>query len=260
MKRSVITLISTLVLGTSALAADMPLRGYTPVYLPPPPVFTWSGVYFGLNAGGLFANNKMTMNGQGPITSAAIAAGIVPGAAKLNKSGFAGGAQAGYNWQAGSFVAGVEADINYVDAKKTTVSSYPVVPGVPLFGSIDTMSSARSTWLATARLRAGFAVDRLLIFGTGGLAFGAAKNAVSMSWLGIPLYAGRESQVRTGWTVGGGLEYALTNNLTVKGEYLYYNLGGKTASINPAIAGGEGFKAKFKNEGGLARAGLNWKF
>ena len=73
-------------------------------------------------------------------------------------------------------------------------------------------------------------------------------------------YYGSESKTRAGWTLGAGLEYAITNNLTVKGEYLYYNLGKKTVAVNPVGLVGGNFGAKFKNDGHLVRAGLNWKF
>ena len=254
LKKTLLATASLVAFGGAALAADLPTRKAAPVYVPVAPAFTWTGAYFGVNAGGVFSHNKANIFGQGPATIAAVTRGVVPGSASLNKSGFIGGVQAGYNWQSGMFVTGVEADINYVDAKKS--ASY-----LGSTGMVSTLSSDLR-WLGTARMRAGVAIDRLFVYGTGGLAFGDVKNAASIyAFNGGPLaYWGSKSQVRAGWTLGAGAEYAITNNLTVKGEYLYYSLGKKTVAVNPSTAVGSNFGAKFKNDGHIVRAGLNWKF
>lgn len=253
-KKSLLATVAFVALGGVALAADLPTRKSAPVYVPVAPAFTWTGMYFGVNAGGVFTQNKVNLFGQGPGTVGMIAGGFVPASASLNKSGFIGGVQAGYNWQSGMFVTGVEADINYVDAKKS--ATY-----ISLLRPVTTVKSDMN-WLGTARVRAGVAIDRLFLYGTGGLAFGQVKNSAAIySFNGGPLaYWGSKNDTRMGWTLGAGAEYAITNNLTVKGEYLYYNLGKKTIAVNPTTLVGPNFGAKFKNDGHIVRAGLNWKF
>jgi outer membrane immunogenic protein len=253
LKKSLLAATAIVAFGGAALAADLPTRKAAPVYAPVAPAFTWAGAYFGLNAGAVFSQSKANLFGQGPLTQAAIAVANVPTSAKLDKAGFIGGAQAGYNFQTGAFVYGVEADISVADAKKK--ASY--------LGSLGALTTAQSDlrWLGTARLRAGYAIDRLLVYGTGGLAFGDVKNRANVFAPGGNLaYWGSKSDTRAGWTLGGGLEYAVTNNVTVKGEYLYYNLGKKTVALNPTTGVGDNFGAKFKNDGHIVRAGVNWKF
>lgn len=254
LKKSFVALAALVAFGGAAVAADLPTKKSAPVYVPVVQAFTWTGAYFGVNAGGVFTQNKANLFGQGVGTINAIALGAVPAHGKLDKSGFIGGAQAGFNWQTGMFVTGVEADINYVGAKKSTSYASALRP-------VTTLSSDLN-WLGTARLRAGVAFDRLLVYGTGGLAFGQVKNRADIyAFNGGPLaYWGSKNDVRAGWTLGAGAEYAITNNLTVKGEYLYYNLGKKTIAVNPTSGAGANFGAKFKNDGHIVRAGLNWKF
>ena len=264
LKISAFASAALLALGVSASAADLPVRKSEPVYVPV--AYSWTGAYIGVNAGGIFTHNKVNIFGQGPGTIGAITSGAVPSSVGHNKSGFIGGVQAGYNWQSGAFVMGVEADIDYVSAKaRKTVTGVPynvsnvavvmVTPGVTVASDLR--------WLATARLRAGFALDRALLYVTGGLALGDVRNSVAIyrSVSAPASYWGSNSDIRAGWTLGAGVEYAITNNLSVKGEYLYYSLGKKTISVDPvAPVVGANFGAKFKNDGHIVRAGLNWKF
>ncbi|MFL5128835.1 MAG: outer membrane protein, partial [Microvirga sp.] len=173
------------------------------------PVFTWTGFYVGVNAGyGWNANDSITVGGVRFDLD--------------DEGGFVGGAQAGYNYQIGSFVVGLEGDIQYAD-----------------FGGDDRFDFDRdgiadddfnnSDWFGTVRARAGVAFDRALIYATGGFAF--ADDA-------------------TGWTVGGGLEYAFTNNLSAKVEGLYVNLDQDDNFL------GIDSDAEF----GVVRAGLNFRF
>ena len=254
LNKSFAAVAALLAFGGAAVAADLPTRKSAPVYVPVVQAFTWTGAYFGVNAGGVFTKNKVNLFGQGPGTINAINIGAVPGHGKLDKSGFIGGAQAGYNYQSGMFVGGVEGDINYVDAKKSTTYTSAL-------GTVTRLSSDMN-WLGTARVRAGVAVmERLFVYGTGGLAFGEVKNRAGIyAANGALAYWGSKNDTRAGWTLGGGAEYAITNNLTVKGEYLYYSLGKKTIAVNPTSAVGANFGAKFKNDGHIVRAGLNWKF
>jgi outer membrane immunogenic protein len=252
LKKTIISVAALLSAGGAAFAADLPMRKEAPAYVAPMPVFTWSGAYFGLNAGGVFTKNAHSMAGQSAATQAAINAGLVPASMSKDKSGFIGGVQAGYNWQTGAWVLGVEADVNYVGAKSTASFVNP----------LGDVVSARSDlrWLGTGRLRAGYAFDRFLVYATGGVAFGDVKQTAGYWSAGVPLYYGSKSEMRAGWTLGGGVEYAITNNVTVKGEYLYYDLGKSTVSVDPVGVAGASYAARVKNDGHIVRAGLNWKF
>lgn len=214
--------------ASTAHAADLPSR-----YSPAPaynalPVFTWTGFYAGLNAG--YGWNT----GDSRYYDPAFRNGKRSG-------GFVGGAQAGYNYQFGMFVGGVETDLQYA-AVGNKGASYGTVyyPG------------DSDGFFGTIRARAGVAFDRALVFGTGGFAYGdIGGNRAYDTLLGY--HSGDE--INWGWTLGGGVEYAITNNFTAKVEGLYvnldtkdnYNLGGRV-NVNR------------DTEFGVLRAGVNYKF
>ena len=210
MKKILLSSVALLGLATGALAADLPSRRAPAPIIAAVPVFTWTGFYVGVNAGyGWNANDSITVGGVTFDLD--------------DEGGFVGGAQAGYNYQIGSFVVGLEGDIQYADFGGDDRFDFDGD------GILDDDFNT-SDWFGTVRARAGVAFDRALIYATGGFAF--ADNA-------------------TGWTVGGGLEYAFTNNLSAKIEGLYVNLdqddNGFFAIDNDA-------------EFGVVRAGLNFRF
>ena len=192
-------------LAGSAFAADLPSRkAPPPVAYSPPPMFTWTGFYMGLNAGAAIRDNRWGYSGFVP---------FVP-ANSNNGVGFTGGGQIGYNWQMNSIVLGLEADLNYLSANNASNASY-------LYGA----SNSTGGLLGTARGRLGFALDRWLIYATGGLAYGNAYYDSYYPIAGLPVYYGNSSSgMKLGWTVGGGVEYALSNNWSIKAEYLYTDI------------------------------------
>jgi len=200
-----------LVAAGAASAADLPSRKgpvVAPIYAP---IFTWTGFYVGVNAGyGWNANDSITVGGVTFDLD--------------DEGGFVGGAQAGYNYQIGSFVVGLEGDIQYADFGGDDRFDFDGD------GILDDDFNT-SDWFGTVRARAGVAFDRALIYATGGFAF--ADNA-------------------TGWTVGGGLEYAFTNNLSAKIEGLYVNLDQDDNF--------PGLDLDNDAEFGVVRAGLNFRF
>jgi outer membrane immunogenic protein len=209
MKKILLSSVALLGLASGAMAADLPSRRAPAPIIASVPVFTWTGFYVGVNAGyGWNTNDSITVGGVRFDLD--------------DEGGFVGGAQAGYNYQIGSFVVGLEGDIQYAD-----------------FGGDDRFDFDNdgiadddfnnSDWFGTVRARAGVAFDRALIYATGGFAF--ADDA-------------------TGWTVGGGLEYAFTNNLSAKVEGLYVNLDQDDNFL------GIDSDAEF----GVVRAGLNFRF
>ena len=270
-------LLSTVVLSVStvaAFAADLPSRRAPPVYVPPPlPVFTWTGGYFGINAGYAFDSSRsFTLAGNTPGTSALVAAGRVSPYFHSNSSGFTGGGQIGYNYELGGLgglgggipgiggfglgqagvVFGVEADAAYTDLNNTNTGG----------AALATNYHARTEFVGTARGRLGLAFDNVMVYGTGGFAYGGVNSRVS-----VGNFTGGSDTIRTGYAYGGGVEYALPTTsfvnvfhagaVTVKAEYLHYDLG--TSSMGIVNAGGNSFTSRIHTEGNIVRAGLNYK-
>jgi len=253
----------------AANAADIPTRKAPPAPAPvyaPPPLFTWTGFYAGLNAGAIFGNTGSTKTigtpafiGLGPT--------LVPSSLDTAGTGFIGGGQIGYNYQIGSIVFGAEADLDYSSLEKSArFTSAATVLGTTL----TTDAKSRLDYLGTLRARLGYALyDRLLVFATGGLAYGGVRTSTDVIPNAVPggLWSGSTSGGKAGYAVGGGAEYALTNYWTVKGEYLYYDLGKRTTSAvgNGVVRGiaalnGVDYISSTRVAGSVVRLGLNYKF
>jgi len=182
-------LVSTALVGfaAGAQAADLGAPRSPVAAAVVAPAFNWTGFYLGAHAGYGW-NNYTLFNG--------------PGAGSGN--GPLLGGQIGFNYQINQFVLGAEADLAYA-----AISGRPVAaPGF----------SVRTTMLGSVRARAGFAVDRALLYVTGGLGIQNASVAFNLNAANVRF-------TRTGWTLGAGVEYALTQNWTAKIEYSYYNFG-----------------------------------
>jgi outer membrane immunogenic protein len=255
---------AVLLAGTSlASAADL---GRIPTKAPPivpVQVFSWTGFYAGVHAGyGFGSNDDIDTSGQAAANGANVIGGARPARVGLDRDGFIGGGQAGYNWQfAPNWLLGIEADISYTDFRETTsVVTRPLAGAGTLLNTFE----SRLEYLGTVRGRIGYVVDRTLIYATGGLAYGDVRNSVNFfGTAGQPQFTGSTSSVETGYTVGGGIEHAFLPNWTVKGEYLFYDLGRNTvnvAVIPGSAGGGTGYNSTFRNEGHIARVGLNYKF
>jgi outer membrane immunogenic protein len=290
-RRTLLASAGAMALTGAALAADLPSRAPPPVYLPPPPIFTWTGLYVGINAGYTWSNNNTVDTatadvfgnpalGGGPafgVASAALATGSVSG----KDNGFIGGGQIGYNWQfANSFVVGFEADIQGVAASKgaTLVFSQATVtdfPGNPIDQNLS--SSRHLDYLGTVRGRLGFTITpTLLVYGTGGLAYGQTQSSTSITQIvesapALPNHYssfGSFSNTRVGWTAGGGIEWLFAPNWSVKAEYLYYDLGSVTyglSALQNFNAAGTLFTSgapvsRTRFTGNVVRAGLNYHF
>lgn len=190
-------------LATPTGAAD--LRYGAPYQQPPPYATpqTWTGAYVGVNLGYQFGSAAFSMN----------------------PSGFAGGLQAGYNYQINQLVIGAETDFQFSGAE-------------------DTFAAYKfsNPWFGTLRGRVGWAMNNVLIYGTGGFAYGGGE----VEWLGWS-----QSKTHTGWTAGAGIEVAFTPNWSARAEYLYvdltkenYTMVGLTTNI----------------ESSIVRFGLNYRF
>lgn len=254
MTKGILATLALVALGGTAFAADLPSRK-GPVYAPVAPIFTWTGFYVGVNAGVVFTDNNIRTSGNTAVTAGNVANGFR--AASLSKSdeGFTGGGQVGYNYQIGALVLGVEADIAYTDLKNR--ANFLSVRGDP------STYTSELEYLGTVRARVGYAVDRFLVYATGGLAYGEVKNSANFFSFVAPnalQFSGRKSDTEVGYAVGGGVEYAFTNNLSAKVEYLYYDLGKTNVTVAAVPAGANSYNAKFSNDGHIVRAGLNYRF
>jgi outer membrane immunogenic protein len=258
--------------ASAALSADLPSRSAAPP-ISAPPAFTWTGFYVGANAGYSW-NKSRTQYGYSLANTADFAdfnaARVVPQQLSRDSDGFLGGGQLGYNHQIGQFVLGVEADLQYLGARRQAAYATTQSDAV---GTATVTTGTRSSidWLGTARGRAGVAFDRVLMFATGGLAFGRSADRTTITAAGfdddgsfIGVWSGQRSGTRVGWSLGGGVEYALTQNLTLKAEYLYYDLGNARHSVAGLSTDPDdeflGAQARRKINGSVVRAGLNWKF
>jgi outer membrane immunogenic protein len=190
----------------SAHAADLAYRPAPQPYTVNQPLnaYSWAGPYLGGTLGyswGTIANNP------------------------TRPSGIEGGVEAGYNWQSGQFVFGVEGDLN-------------------ASGASDTFAPWKfsNPWFGTVRGRAGYAMNNILLYGTGGLAFGGVTGAT---------FGLSENHSNVGWTVGAGAEVGLTQNWSAKVEYLYVDLNNSNFTIT-GLPNGYAFST--------VRLGVNYRF
>ena len=254
MQRAIVAVVLMSGLTLGANAADLPSR--MPAANAPfsAPVFAaWSGFYVGVNAGYHFGDREAQTSSEPP-------GGTVPAALRrvgLDSGGIIGGGQIGYNWQFGSWVTGVEADIQASGINDESAVSFGAGPG-----ALRAMFSQDMEWLGTVRGRLGYAMDRTLIFATGGFAYGKVENSVVVRSPVIGLVvSGRDRSVETGYTVGAGIEHAFGTNWSAKLEYLYYDLGDTTTALSLAFPPGSHVaNARFENDGHIVRVGLNYKF
>jgi outer membrane immunogenic protein len=247
--------------AASALAADLPVRTYTKSAVAVSPVYNWSGLYVGGSVGGHVGNDSdpaaLLNNSWFGSADAAIVSPAFPNTRK--PSGFAGGGQVGYNWQAQSFVYGVEAGIFGLSGTSSRNLAIPLTNQ-----QVSTVGdSANDRGIATLRARAGLAFDRVLMYAAGGAAFSnwSLSHSYSDTVGAIPTTV-TSSPTRAGWTVGAGLEYGVTNNWTLRGEYLYANFGTSNNSLAMFVGGIGGFTIQYpeKLTENIGLLGLNYKF
>jgi outer membrane immunogenic protein len=248
-----------------AMAADMPLKAPPP---PPAPIFTWSGCYLGGSVGGIWRQTDNVTVGVvdgGSGAAAAAAAGAIPTAFGAGSSSFIGGSQGGCNYQAANWVLGIETDFSgtKLDGSQTIATNVP--PFLPLTSSV----SQDMSWIGTTRGRLGWAWGNVLAYATGGAAYAHVSYGYTLNNIaggGAAAVAASDAATQIGWTAGGGLEWGF-GAWSLKGEYLYYDLGSHTlnAACSSAIGGCTGvaptlFSTRFRDNGSIARVGLNYRF
>jgi len=229
MKRILLTTVSLGVLGlvSPALGADLAPYGKAPALASP--VYDWSGFYVGVIGGGGWGNHNVN-NALGANTP------FANYSANYTSQGGLGGGEAGYNFQSGSVVVGIEAQGFWSDIK----GSDAVAVGQGLFPNVAAIDADSLRWGGSLVARGGFTVDRWLMFFTGGWAFGDIQhtNTAVPAVLGLPV-VDQFTVHANGLTAGGGIAYAITNNLIGKIEYRYYNFNG----YNRPGVGGTGLTA-----------------
>ncbi len=236
----------------------------------------WTGCYIGGNAGGGWARDSVTWTGvtEGATAFAAGAATVIPGAANAtsNGSGFVGGGQIGCNYQTGALVFGLEADAQYTGLKgsRTAVSLGNTNGGPATIVPGNVSESFDAKWLSTFRGRAGFASGPVLFYATGGLAVANVSFAdqICFPTAAVPICnTASSNNSRLGWTAGGGIEWMFAANWTVKGEYLYADLGTTSSTSIATVIGGTAqplpnatITHNHRLTESIGRLGLNYKF
>ena len=259
---------ASLLAATNAFAADLPVYSKAPAVAA---VYDWTGFYIGTNLGyswGRASTNGTAIGTQATPPVVTPVSGLLSGRADVN--GFIGGGQLGYNWQFGSWLAGLEGDIQFSNERAT--GDVVCTLGVAVCPTFT--RDYKLDWFGTARGRVGFLpAERILLYATGGLAYGKFSGSSLMgvgggAAAGInALDFGQWSFLRAGWTVGGGVEAALGSNWSIKFEYLYMdlgNVGGTTANNIVSVNGRTTtaltyvFNTRFTDS--IARVGVNYKF
>jgi outer membrane immunogenic protein len=200
-------------------AADLPRQVYTKAPPMLAPYYNWTGFYLGVNGGGGWGSSTWDSTGSFDVSG-----GLV-------------GGTIGYNWQFGTWVLGLEGDIDWADIGGNTGT-----------GCVGGGCNTKNTWLGTARGRVGYAFDRIMPYVTAGAAFGDVE-ATHPGFTGM-------TDTQVGWTAGLGVEFAVVNNVTAKIEYLHYDLGSFNCGMNcnGFVTDNVGFNAN------VVRGGVNVRF
>jgi outer membrane immunogenic protein len=251
--------------GPEPMSSGKEMKQVAPA--PPECDFTWTGFYFGGNAGYGWGNADTDFD---PLPDPATFGDLNPTTLNPDPSGFIGGGQLGFNWQWNKWlVLGIETDFQGTDIEGNTRR----------FGFLDfdgdianddpnvfIEAHERMQWFGTTRGRIGIApICRLLIYGTGGVAYGNVDYSASTNFDNGFTYPVKFSETNVGWTAGGGIEYAIGHHWTVRVEYLHYDLGSQDRTQNQLFFGvpqGPPFFVhyNFDTNGNIVRGAINFKF
>jgi outer membrane immunogenic protein len=288
MKKLATAIAAIALIGTPAFAADMAVKVPSPAPIPAP-VYSWTGFYVGGNVGYGLGNSNNTNNSDSPCPICLVAP--LPNFATLQASGsnhpdgVIGGGQVGYNWQFTNYLFGIEADMQASGQKGTNTTNNAFFLPIAFFGGamipspVTLTNTTRLDWFGTVRGRIGYVVDRWLVYGTGGLAYGqlnvsssVVPTTIAAAFPNTP-YSVSSSETKVGWVVGAGVEESFSPSWSWKVEYLYMDLGNVTATgavpaqgclgnnlaCNPTAAGGTArYTAGLTDN--IVRVGLNYQF
>jgi outer membrane immunogenic protein len=264
----------------TASAADLGAPAPAPIYSKAPLAvpFSWTGFYVGGNAGYGWGSSDVDTDAGGPTFAPGYFASTsfpvinAAGEGTLHPHSFVGGGQLGYNWQAGSIVAGLEADFDYfhMNAARTVSGVYPCCAASSPFTLTQSVST---NWLFTARPRVGWAANNWLFYATGGLAVTDLGTSQTFTDPVLSFFNALESinasSTKVGWVAGAGVEYGLSRNWSVRAEYLHVDFGSVsgTGALVPTaglIAQGNTAPNPFNHSANLTadmvRGGVNYHF
>lgn len=243
---SVCAAIAIIGLGDAALAADLPAArpAYkAPVFALAAP-YSWSGFYLGANLGYGWARASASVTGTGGFS----------GDASEDLNGGVFGVQAGYNWQFGQTVIGIETDFQGTTQKASqTATCLAATCGVDVTATRD----SKLPWFGTTRLRLGYAFDRWLPYLTAGIAYGEHKTEVTAS-TATASGSSSGSETRAGLALGAGVEVGLAPNWSAKLEYLYLDSG--TVTTTTAVSGYGTVTEDERLKNNIVRGGINYRF
>lgn len=235
----------------------------------------WSGFYGGIQIGAFWSKESSASINQISGNNSFFFGARVPTSLAPEPSGVIGGVQAGFNLSAKNLIVGLEADFSVGNSERSASEIRRVFPA-----NFTTTIKSDVKWLSTFRARVGFLTsDRLLFFGTGGVAIAKIQNEfnytsdATITFLGgpgvlrceenVPCFSATRGKTQIGWTFGGGFEYALSNSIKLKTEYLFIDLGNQQLSemkSDPVLVGVVGLSTSVDNEFHLARTGLSINF
>src|SRR5215469_3413988 len=256
MRGILIAAAASMIAAGSALAADLPVARPAPAYYPVATVYDWGGGYFGINGGYAFGQSDWSdpgnPSGLGSTGNFHVSGGLV-------------GGTAGVSGQFGAWVLGVEGDLDWQGLSGTSGS--PFCTGLITSTAINAPAAGlscktQSNWIGTVRARVGYAWDRVLLYGTAGIAGANVQTGLS----GLP----PQTNFVVGWTAGAGLEWAFAENWTMKVEYLFVDLNnavcnhgyscGYDAAAASATVPPVNSNSTVKLNENIVRVGVNFKF
>src|ERR1700682_630868 len=243
MKKLFSGMAAVLALSTTASAADLAVM--SPMPMPALVIFSWSGCYVGVEGGGNWGRSEQIARSGAFVNS--------PITGKFDLSGGIAGGTVGCNFQTSNFVIGIENDYSWTN-KRGSVFDLPPF-------NVTTTSSTREKWIDTLRPRFGYAWDRYMIYGTGGVAWAGTDVVVSNPAFGSVI----DSKTRLGWTAGVGGEWAARTGpwgaLTLKLEYLHADFDRRQYVIPPVVILGSTIVTRdVRLRDDMVRAGMNLKF
>ena len=217
--------------------------------------YDWSGLHVGITGGGVLDGHDASFAFVN--IDPADQVGLPHSAALTSNGGLVGG-EIGYDVQTGGWVVGVESDFSWTNFGDTATT---IIPNDPTTGrpQLTFATNYQMDWISTVRGRIGIPFDHLLIYGTGGLAFADVSMNQTVTVGTFGQLAGSTDKTKAGWTLGGGAEYALCDNITLKGEALWFDLGSASLrATNPQFDGALDVRQQI--QGVIARAGIGYKF
>ena len=265
----------TLLASASAMALTGAAFAAEPTPVPPPPVFSWDGFYVGVNVGADIPSDSFATIPGGTLLTIPFDGSLGWGeGTTASKVNFEGGGQIGYNWQPIPWIVlGLETDIQGTTARDNINDAFfsAVAPGT---GTVLDNFSGHRSWFGTVRGRIGFTLNsypQLMIYATGGFAYGESSRSASTAVFGPAggllelLPFGSISNVDTGYTVGGGVEWAFLPNWSLKAEYLFVKFPSDSVVVPTVLTAAPALPTDFmffhhNSQDNIARLGLNYRF